>query len=193
MAASQRGNTASGSSAQAALPRRLAAARKNGSPLPPARSRGGLQGGVCVMRLIVNRRWGPAAGSGCGGCRATKESKPSKHARKQPCSTHAPKAEARTKPSPAGPKPLPGVVTMLHFSRISANTSQLFWPACEGERTDSRWWVSSQAVHWSLQSHPSSPGQPNSRGAGDRMAGIGELWPQYITTWTSNTGHCQWP
>lgn len=39
-----------------------------------------------------------------------------------------PNALARTKPSPAGPKPLPGVVTMLHFSRISANTSQLGLP-----------------------------------------------------------------
>lgn len=31
--------------------------------------------------------------------------------------------------SPAGPKPEPGVVTMSHFSRISANTSHDFWPA----------------------------------------------------------------
>mmetsp|Transcript_13634 Transcript_13634/g.27228 ORF Transcript_13634/g.27228 Transcript_13634/m.27228 type:complete len:108 (-) Transcript_13634:1149-1472(-) len=35
-----------------------------------------------------------------------------------------PKAEARTNPSPAAPNPLPGVVTISHFSRISANTSQ---------------------------------------------------------------------
>jgi hypothetical protein len=33
------------------------------------------------------------------------------------------KAEARTKPSPAGPNPEPGVVTTSHLSRISANTS----------------------------------------------------------------------
>ena len=39
-----------------------------------------------------------------------------------------PNALARTKPSPAGPKPLPGVVTMLHFSRISANTSHELRP-----------------------------------------------------------------
>ncbi len=36
-----------------------------------------------------------------------------------------PKALHLTKPSPAGPNPLPGVVTMSHFWRISANTSQL--------------------------------------------------------------------
>lgn len=40
-----------------------------------------------------------------------------------------PKALARTKPSPPGPKPLPGVVTMSHFSRISANTSHDLRPA----------------------------------------------------------------
>jgi len=34
-----------------------------------------------------------------------------------------PNADARTKPSPAGPKPEPGVVTMLHFCRMSVNTS----------------------------------------------------------------------
>jgi len=39
-----------------------------------------------------------------------------------------PKAEARTKPSPEGPKPEPGVVTMSHSERIFAKTSQDFSP-----------------------------------------------------------------
>jgi len=34
-----------------------------------------------------------------------------------------PKAEARTKPSPPGPKPEPGVVTMSHLSKMSVKTS----------------------------------------------------------------------
>lgn len=41
----------------------------------------------------------------------------------RPSAATHPNADARTKPSPAGPKPEPGVVTMLHFCRISANTS----------------------------------------------------------------------
>jgi translation initiation factor IF-2 len=51
-----------------------------------------------------------------------------------------PNALARTKPSPAGPKPLPGVVTMLHFSRISANTSQLGLPV-EGSKGGAAGWA----------------------------------------------------
>ena len=39
-----------------------------------------------------------------------------------------PKAEKRTNDCPEGPKPAPGVVTTRHFSRISANTSQLSRP-----------------------------------------------------------------
>ena len=35
-----------------------------------------------------------------------------------------PKAEQRMKPSPAGPKPLPGVTTMSHLVSTSVNTSQ---------------------------------------------------------------------
>ena len=37
------------------------------------------------------------------------------------------KADALTKPSPAGPKPLPGVVTMSHFCRICAQTSAAYF------------------------------------------------------------------
>ena len=37
------------------------------------------------------------------------------------------KADARTKPSPAGPKPLPGVVTMSHFCRICVRS----WSTCQ--------------------------------------------------------------
>ena len=43
-------------------------------------------------------------------------------------SSRWPKELMRMKPSPAGPKPLPGVVTTLAFSRISVNTSQLLRP-----------------------------------------------------------------
>ena len=54
----------------------------------------------------------------------------SRESRRQASSTSGrwPKAEKRIKPSPAGPKPEPGVVTTRHVSRISAKTSQLSLP-----------------------------------------------------------------
>ena len=50
--------------------------------------------------------------------------------RSQASSTFSLEAKAlrRKKPSPPGPKPAPGVVTIWAFSRISLNMSQLFLP-----------------------------------------------------------------
>ena len=59
-------------------------------------------------------------------CREFYISNPASRLQASSMSALCPNEEKRMKLSPLGPKPLPGVVTMWHLSKIASKTSQLF-------------------------------------------------------------------